>query len=112
MTARMAPVMRILLDKIRNAKEPVALLPISLARIKLACMRSRRRRRNRVRIWLNVALEIPLLDKPREEDHLSVNNLVGWPDPHLGGKVFNKKKRKRRKINQSKSRQAARLSLN
>jgi hypothetical protein len=111
MTARTDPAMRILQRKIRNAKEPVA-LPISLGLIKLACMRSRRRPRNRVRIWLNVALEIPLLDKLLEEDHLSVSNLVGWQDPLLGEKGYNKKKRKRKKISQSKSRQVARHSRN
>jgi hypothetical protein len=51
-------------------------------------------------MWVNVALEIPLLDKPQEEDPLSVNNLVEWADPHLGGKGYNKKKRKRKKISQ------------
>jgi hypothetical protein len=63
-------------------------------------------------MWVNVALEIPLLDKPLEEDPLSVNNLVEWADPHLGEKGYNKKKRKRKKISQSKSHQAARLSRN
>lgn len=58
----------------------------------------------------NVALGIPLLDKPLEEDHLSVNNLVEQPGPHLVGKLYSKKKRKRKKICQLKNHLAARHS--
>ena len=61
---------------------------------------------------VNVALEILLLDKRLEEDPLSVNNLVELPDPLLGEKGLNTKKRKRKKNSKSKSRQAAKLSRN